>query len=193
MGPIGKDAHAIEFSLVRLKYKYGCSIDDVLLEPLLSREFEKVACAIGTDLSPERARLGALYLRKSWFCGKKGVAQFEGMDLPILEEAMTPPQVAAGLHTSDVPDVPGILELIEGSRYLFVSGDVSLRLSLSPFIDGTALAAMADRFWKPDPDMIATRYFAGTEFNGISIRKWQIKLIHDRKPVFNWPVADHAA
>jgi len=57
-------AHVIEFALVRLRYRYGASIDDILLDPDLGEKFEGLASEIAPGLSSVDLRLGALYIRK---------------------------------------------------------------------------------------------------------------------------------
>ena len=44
-------AHAIEFALVRLRYRYGASIDDILLDDELGDKFEEQALAMAPSLS----------------------------------------------------------------------------------------------------------------------------------------------
>lgn len=185
---------AIEFALVRLRYRYGASIDDILLSTELGRQFEKSAQAIVGDASPEELRLGALYLRKT---RKTTEAQRllgqENVSSEMLEAEMVDVGCLSNLHAQEVPESRGILRVTEGPKYLFVSRYKSLRASLTPFVDGSALEAMADRFWVPDRDEMHISTFVGDEFGGLGLEQWQICLIYDRRPLFNWPVRPHAA
>ena len=56
---VPKYAHVIEFALVRLRYRYGASIDEILLDPSLGEQFEKMALELAPDLSNVDLRLGA--------------------------------------------------------------------------------------------------------------------------------------
>ena len=51
-------AHVIEFALVRLRYRYGASIDDILLDPDLGEKFEHLAFELAPDLRDVDLRLG---------------------------------------------------------------------------------------------------------------------------------------
>ena len=51
-----KYVHVIEFALVRLRYRYGVSIDDILLDTELSDQYENLAQEIAPELSAEDLR-----------------------------------------------------------------------------------------------------------------------------------------
>ena len=57
-------AHVIEFVLVKLRYRYGVSIDDILLDRKLGEMFEMQASRLAAGVSAMDLRLGALYIRK---------------------------------------------------------------------------------------------------------------------------------
>ena len=41
--------------------------------------------------------------------------------------------------------------------------------------------------------VLQAAYLTGEKVGGVSIEKWERKLIHDRDPVFNWPMPKRAA
>lgn len=51
-------AHVIEFALVKLRYRYGSSIDDILMDCLLGQKFEDLAHRIAPALTSQDLRLG---------------------------------------------------------------------------------------------------------------------------------------
>ena len=68
--------HVIEFALVRLRYRYGASIDDILLDPDLGEKFEQLASELAPGLRDVDLRLGALYIRKTRHFEKKDIFSF---------------------------------------------------------------------------------------------------------------------
>ncbi len=53
----------------------------------------------------------------------------------------------------------------------------------------SSLKFMANDFWQPKRESLLVRVFAGRQFLGTKVSEWQLKLISEKKPVFNWPVA----
>lgn len=186
--PRDQDVCAIEYALVRLRYRYGASIDDILIEPELGKEFEGIATQLSSDSSSQDLRRGALYLRKTRNLKKKQLGFFRELDLDAFEAAMSDRGPLSGLRLGDLPEEPGVIRITEPPRYLFVADPRSLRDSMAPFLVGRALDAMADAFWRPDPTQLRLGLFVGDTFNGVPVAHWELKLIHDRQPVFNWPV-----
>jgi hypothetical protein len=56
------------------------------------------------------------------------------------------------------------------------------------FRTGKAFDLVANGFWTPDLENIAVQVVAGSKVEGIGISLWERRLIHDREPVFNWPI-----
>ncbi len=186
-------AHVIEFSLVRLRYRYGASIYDVLLDPALGDEFERLALEIAPQLSPQDLRLGALYIRKSRFLPKKEQSAITQLDLAEIDHESLGPMTLAEAKNQKLPDAPGLIELSEGSRYLYIARNENLQATIGQFVSGQAFAIMADEFWKPQFDSIQLQYVVGNLVAGVGIGKWELRLICDREPVFNWPIHKDAA
>ena len=188
-GPGAQDAYAIEFALVRLRYRYGCSIDDILLDERFTCEFESIARSVGATRSGEDLRLGALSLRKSRNLSRQSLPLFDQMDADVFETAMSDIGDATSVAIGDVPSRPGIVTVVEPKRYLFVLHHVDLREVVAPLLEQKAWDAMSDEFWTPDPRQIKLSIYAGQEFQQIKLPNWQLKLIREREPVFNWPIA----
>ena len=183
------DAYAIEFALVRLRYRCGRSIDDILLDERFADEFESIARSVGATLSGEDLRLGALNLRKSRKVSKRSLPLFDRMDADVFERAMSDIGDTTSAAIGDVPGEPGIVTVVEPKRYLFVLRHVDLREVVAPLLEHEAWDAMADEFWTPDRSQIKLSIYVGQEFKQIKLPNWQLKLIREREPVFNWPIA----
>lgn len=56
-----------------------------------------------------------------------------------------------------------------------------------------SLQFMANDFWQPTPENIFLRIFPGGSYQKTSINRWQLKLISEKKPVFNYPIEEPKA
>jgi hypothetical protein len=186
-------AHVIEFALVRLRYRYGASIDDILLDPNLGEQFEKMALELAPDLSNRDLRLGALYIRKTRHFEKKDFASIECLDLEVVEKAWSRPVSLAAVDPANVPSSPGLLELKEEGRYLYISRNNDIRPAADQMRSGNAFDLVANGFWTPRLDKITLQFVTGATIGDIKLGVWEKRLIRDREPIFNWPIPQHAA
>ncbi|HVC98454.1 MAG TPA: hypothetical protein VND64_32605 [Pirellulales bacterium] len=186
-------AHAIEFALVQLRYRYGVSIDDVLIDPELGTKFEEMAGAMAPGISAAELRLGALYLRKTRHCKKQELPLFESLDPAVLDEQWRTPKAVGKTARQSVPSAPGLIEVDEGHRCLYVTQTDDLAPAVEQLSTGHPFELMANHFWKPHLDKLRLRFIAGDKINGVRARQWELRLIKDREPVFNWPLCAAAA
>jgi hypothetical protein len=178
-------AHAIEFALVRLWYRYGAAIDTILADPELREQFENLALQVAPDLTGEQLRLGALYIRKMRRFRKGDVEKARPLKPAVVEGAMTPPVSLARVSPEDVPSAPGLLELQEGERYLYVARNENLRPAVEQLRTGRPFSVLADNFWQPALEDITLRYVEGWKVDGVEVSRWELRLIQAREPVFN--------
>lgn len=182
-------AHAIEFALVRLKYRHGASIDDVLIDPLLADEFENLAAAMAPGLSSIDLRLGALYIRKTRHFTKADKPKLQSLNPLEIEDQWSSPVPVRHADEVEAESTPGLIELREASRVLYVSRNQSLQPTLEQLATGRAIELMADHFWHPNLDDITVRLIGRDRINGETAHNWELRLISFSKPVFNWPLA----
>ncbi len=186
-------AHVIEFALVKLRYRFGASIDDILLDPTLGKEFETLALGLAQHLSPEDLRLGALNIRKSRFLKKADQVSLAALNPAEIETACSAPILLSEVDETQIPSGPGLIELREDGRFLYIARNKDLRPLVERFHTGEAFKIMTNSFWSPQLDEITLQYIAGDEFANVGMAKWERKLIYDREPVFNWPMHKSAA
>ncbi|MBW3598231.1 MAG: hypothetical protein KY475_13290, partial [Planctomycetes bacterium] len=93
----------------------------------------------------------------------------------------------------DAPEAPGLVELKEADRYLYIAQSNNLRPALAGLAHGDAFQIVASGFWKPDPNEISVQFAVGDEFADIGGGKWAARLISEFSPVFNWPMSNKAA
>jgi hypothetical protein len=181
-------AHVIEFALVRLRYRHGASIDTILADPELAREFETLALEVAPGLTGEQLRLGALYIRKTRHISKGDAEKAQALNPTQVEQAMSESVSLASVNTGEVPSAPGLLELREGDRYLYVARNDNLRPAVEQLRTGRAFSVVANGFWQPALETITLRYVAGRKVGGVPTTRWELRLIQAREPIFNWPM-----
>jgi hypothetical protein len=181
-------AHVIEFALVKLRYRYGSSIDDILMDLSLGEKFEALAHQIAPALTSRDLRLGALYIRKNREMKKKDLERMNALDLAVIEGAWNGAVSLSKVRPDDTPVSPGLIELKEQDRYLYISHNRNMRSAVRQLGIGCAFEFMASSFWKPKLETITLCFATGQKVAGVSIETWERKLIHDLNPVFNWPM-----
>jgi hypothetical protein len=182
-------AHVIEFALSRLRSRYGVSIDDILIDPDLTTEYEKMVHSVAPNLDSLSIRLAALYIRKTRYVAKKEEVLFESLDIPKIQSAFSEIGNISEIDITEVPSSEGIIELLEDNRYLYISRIADLHASVEQMRSPSSLAFMANDFWQPKPESLSIRIFKGPKYLEVPIKQWQLKLISENKPVFNYPVA----
>jgi hypothetical protein len=185
-------AHVIEFALVRLRYRYGASIDEILLDPALSSEFEALACEVAAGLTSEELRLGALYIRKTRSLTQRDVEKVKSLNTRRLEAAWGTPIALEVLHPEDLPASPGLMKIAEPGRCLYIAQSEDLRAAADQLRTGQALKVMANGFWEPDPKAITLQIAPGAKIGSVPGSVWERRLIQEIEPVFNWPTEKKA-
>ncbi|HJT32011.1 MAG TPA: hypothetical protein VJ783_08140 [Pirellulales bacterium] len=185
-------AHAIEFALVRLRYRHGASIDEILLDPDLGQKFEQLALSMAPDLSSSDVRLGALYIRKTRHLPKKERNLLESLDTRAIDDEWSDPVDLSCRHYVPAATAPGLVEVKEAERCLYVSRTDEVASCVEQLCTGKAFEALASPFWTPDPAHIGVRYIFGDRIHGVTAHRWELRLIAANEPVFNWPVRSAA-
>ena len=186
-------AHVIEFALVRLRYRYGKSIDEILLDPALGEKFEQLASELAPGLTSVDLRLGALYIRKTRHFKKKDQDEIESHPVGLVDGAWSEAVSLAAMKPADVPSSPGLIELKEGDRYLYISRNNDLRPAAAQLQTGKAFELVSSGFWTPHLEEITFQFVPGAKVGGIGIGVWERRLIRDHEPIFNWPIQQNAA
>ena len=185
-------APVIEFALVKLRYRYGSSIDDILMDTLLGDKFEGLVHQVAPALSSRDLRLGALYIRKDRELKKNALEKLKVLDLSVIERTWTGVVSLSKVRPEEIPSSPGLIELKEEDRYLYIAHNANLHSAVSRLRTGDAFRLMASSFWRPRLETMTLAFAAGRRIAGASIETWERKLIHDRNPVFNWPMPQDA-
>src|SRR5262249_46810564 len=123
----------------------------------------------------------------------KALEKLSSLDLARIERAWKGIIRLSDVRPDEIPVSPGLFELKEEDRYLYVAHNPNLRSAVRQLSTGDAFRLMASSFWKPKLETITLAFAPGQRVAGASIETWERKLIHDRNPVFNWPMAQDAA
>src|SRR5262249_39249386 len=146
----------------------GAAIDTILADPALRGEFETLALDVAPALTGKQLRLGALYIRKTRHFKKGEVDKAQALNPSVVEKAMTRPISLAQIKTDEVPSAPGLLELKEGERYLYVARNEDLRPAVEQLRTGRAFRVLANGFWQPSLDAISLSYVGGEKVEGVT-------------------------
>jgi hypothetical protein len=192
-GVMSEYAPAVEFALVRLRYLYGVSIDEVLIQRSLGQEFERAANMAAPQVSSAALRQTALALRKRRFIPHSSRAVLTRLDTGELHGKWTAFRPLASLDVSDVPETTGLIELREDKRDLYISRNDNLRGVLRFLAGSQPFTIMSSPFWQPDLSTIETRFIPDQRLRDQSVDPWELKLLATRRPVFNWPIGRPAA
>jgi hypothetical protein len=182
-------AHVIEFALARLRSRYGVTIDDVLIDPVLTAEYELMVRSVASALSSLDIRLAALYIRKTRFIKKSEESIIDSLNVDRIERDLADIGTANSIKSKDIPSGKGLIEILEDDRHLYISRNENLQASVEQIIDSKSLRFMSNDFWQPKLDHLQLRIYSGDRYLNIPVSQWQLKLIRERKPVFNWPIS----
>ena len=115
------------------------------------------------------------------------------LDLSLLDAASTQPICLPAIDESQIPVAPGLLEVKEHRRLLYVAYNDHLRSAINQFRKGDVFSIVESNFGAPRIDEITIQYVVGEKCQGVGMRYWERRVISDRHPVFNWPIHNHAA
>jgi hypothetical protein len=181
---------AMKFVLLR----FGASVDDMLAHPAIGAEFSEVAQNISPGATEIEYRLCALQVRKGRHLSGAYEQRVEELDSQMIarrwENLGTPDEA----EHRDIPAEPGLLELSADTQSLYV-----LRTSL---IGATVASTFApnqvrrllktDLFSEYEHKRLNLRYVRRKDLQFGSPKSWELRLIKDRQPIFNWPVSEAA-
>lgn len=186
---------AAEMAIVQMKYRFGASVDDILVDLDIGTEFDRIASGLVPGWNPVDYRLAALHVRKSRHYERCEKKLFESLRIKKIERKLVEYGPVGSLKTQAIKEQHGILALIErdeNERFLYVIESRSVQDSAKPFLNQTLFDVLANAFWSPSVNQIHLGiYGVGDHYAKASASLWEKRIIFDKTPVFNWPV--HAA
>ena len=172
-------AFACEFAATELKYKFGVSIDDIVCDPLLAKQFDEIATKLAPGHISFEYRWAILSIRKSG----RSVDWKDTYKMPRFEGTFK-------LISDPLDKIPadfGAYILYEKSRNrpLYARSTERLRHAIDLHRQSKFIDAILDKFWEPNPDDFLIR-FAPISTKTL-LKPVERKIIEDEKPLFNVP------
>jgi len=174
-------AFACEFAATELKYKIGVSIDDIVCDPVVAKQFDTIATKLAPGHTSFEYRWAILSIRKSG----RSVDWKPSYKMPKFEGSFK----LVGDPLEKLPSDAGAYILYENTnkRPLYARATECLRHAVELHRQSDFLDAILDKFWEPNlDDFLIT--FAEIPVK-VMLRPVERKIIEDQKPLFNVPRA----
>ncbi len=183
---------AADMASAQIRYRFGASVDDVLTDPMIGKEFDKLASRLQPGWTPLDYRLAALYVRKSRHCEKKDLPLFERMKVSDADKIAEDYGSLASLDLNRLDQYEGIVGLVEKAcspRFLYIIESKRVQDTVEPFLSQSVFDTLANTFWAPSLSSIYLLvYNIREKYRNAPQSLWTVKLIHEKTPIFNWPV-----
>jgi hypothetical protein len=173
-----KIGFASELAWQYLSLTKGVSLDDILCDRLLAREFDRLAQSMSPGYKSFEYRWAALQVRKSGPLAKKGVELRDKLNFG-------PPKKITSVRIKDLPDVSGLYLFLYNNSPLFLSQTESLRDRLEIHFEQTKTKALPEWCWpwQNRPIDLALAELPGLQKS--SRLGMEIDQVSLRKPIFN--------
>ncbi len=179
------DAHAAEIAARQMYDQHQLSIDRVLCDPDLRREFDRIAHSVTPDASAYALRKAALSLRKARQLRPELVARVADWRKQVITLAAKD----IGNDPTLVPDTPGIYLFRDASGYLYIGESENLRARVTKHLDHSDRKSLARYLWQAGADGVTVELHAFDPDSGARNkemrRAYESELIASRRPRFN--------
>lgn len=192
-GLVDRLGPAVEFAMVRMAIRHGASTDDLLADPEFGAEFERLARTVIPGGSALEYRLCALQIRKNRHLERRHRSLFESLEPSEVASEFEELGTLADVQIDAAPEEEGIVLLQDPNKPLLLSRFHDLRqgarlLARAPIARGFSAG---DHFMDIRPAEVRLRYVSAENLRDISegsARLWELRLIAELNPTFNWPV-----
>lgn len=188
---------AAEMASIQVKYRFGASVDDILAYPAIGQEFDRLASQLQPGWKPIDYRLAALHIRKSRYCKPEDRDLFGSISAATAETKAEELGPLSMVDINKAEKMDGIVGLVEktayASRFLYIVQAENMP-ALRPFTKKATFDALANTFWSPSLSTIfLVVYGIHDHYRNAPQSLWALRLIHEKSPVFNWPVRFNSA
>lgn len=172
-------AFAAEIAIRSLERKHRTTLDRVLCDPELAREFESVASAIAPGFAALEYRWAALGLRKT----SRLRPEIIGRAVPT---QVFGPYAVREFNVQRVPADQGIYIISSLDKTLYVGEAKNLRTRLKKHLDHSDNKFLARYLWESGPGEILIEYHVLPAGTRTDVRKAvELELIRSRRAEFN--------
>lgn len=170
---------ASEVSARFLEHRSQATVDDILCDPDLASEFDKLAAGIAPGFTSLKYRWAALNLRKS-----------KRLRPELLAHVVVPTAVQIGrIDMIDITKLPmeqGIYVFYGPAGTLYVGECENLRLRLKKHLDHSDIRAVARHFWEHGTSDVHLEIQVLPPTTSARVRRaFEAELINSRRAAFN--------
>jgi hypothetical protein len=171
--------YASEIAIRHLQRKLDVTLDDIICDPLLVKEFDEIAVSICPGFSVLEYRWAALNLRKS-----------NNLKPELLSHVVRPTGVSFGsvnnLSFSKLPNSQGLYLFFGGKQTLYIGEATSLRRRIEKHLDHSDNRELARWFWENGFRDVHLEIHELPDETSTKVRRaLESELINSRHPVFN--------
>ncbi|NQT17098.1 MAG: GIY-YIG nuclease family protein [Planctomycetes bacterium] len=178
-------AHAAEIAARYVEDKHDTSIDRVLCDPALRREFDSSASQIVPDVDSYLLRKAALALRKKRKLRPELIKRVA--DWGTVVEKYSATELLEDLNL--IPRTPGVYLFFDNTGYLYIGEAANLRTRVADHLDHSDRKALARYLWRQGhADLQVELHSFDRNSNGNLAkprRAYESALIQSRNPRFN--------
>ena len=175
---------AAEIAMRSLQDRFQYSSDRILADPILRKEFGRVAGAILPDVEPYDLRKAALRLRKTRKLKPELILRIADWGRKIEKH----PANELSKNTSKIPEKPGVYIFSDSTGYLYIGEASNLRDRLSTHLEDSDRKSLAKYLVEHSKDVQIEFHAFDPESKAKSKsvrRAYESELIRSRKPRLN--------
>ncbi len=166
---------AAEIAIRIIQRSKGVTLDQILCDPALAFEFDKIAKQLAPAQTALKLRCAALNLRKTRRLGPTDRATLENVNL-----------ITAGplklVRPGDLPGVPGVYSFFDGNRPLFAGGTDNLQHRIELHFSGN----LPKWLGVEDDLTCALKYAAVPQDKSKERDAWLRRFIDEQRPLLNY-------
>lgn len=170
---------AAEIAVRHLERREQITLDDILVDPSLAKQFDAICEDIAPGFSPLRYRWAALRLRKS----RKLTPEIISHAVPSSDVSIID---VSTLKIDEIPSKPGIYCFMSDKETLYVGEAKSLRSRLKKHLNHSDNRFLARWIWEHGIGILTIELHLLGEDVKTKVRKaLETEMIRSRKPLFN--------
>jgi hypothetical protein len=185
----------VEAAMRHIVLRFGASVDDMLAHPEIGRVFVEHASRIARGGSEIEYRLCALQIRKGRHISGIYEDKVAKLDVKMIVRRWESIGAAREVAWKHAPEDGGLVELRteDQSLYLLRTRHIAASIEESFSFDAVRRLLRTDYFAEIEPESTLLRFLPRKQLGPGTPKAWELFLIHQYRPRFNWPVTMDAA
>lgn len=184
----------VEAAMRHISLRFGASVDDMLAHPEIGKVFVEHARRIARGGNEIEYRLCALQIRKGRHISGIYEQKIAELNVRMVERRWETLGRAKDSGWKQAPSDAGLIELRvpNQSLYLLRTRHIAESLEESFSLESVNRLLRSDYFSEIAPDSTLLRYLPRKQLPAGTPKAWELLLIHEYRPRFNWPVTSEA-